>query len=223
MGARDSRHRIVRVWDLPTRLFHWLLVLLVAGAYAAWRFDWMDWHERLGDAVLALVLFRLGWGLVGSDSARFARFLASPAAACRHLAHLLHREPDHQPGHNPAGGWMVVLLLLLLLGETLTGLFVAHDIADVGRFTEITPAGVANAIDSAHSLIWDALLAAIALHVLAIIGYAAFKGQNLLLPMLTGRKALPSSVAPPRVAGLAVAAVVLAVGILAALLIAEVV
>jgi cytochrome b len=224
-GAATARaaggRRAVRVWDLPIRLFHWLAALLVAGAYATWRFNWMGWHELLGEALLALVLFRLGWGVVGSDTARFARFVATPAAAWRHLARARRREPDAQVGHNPAGGWMVLLLLLLLLGETLTGVYVAHDVADVGPLTGVTPPAVADAIDAAHALLWDALLAAVALHILAILGYAAVKGQNLVRPMITGRKRLPAGVPSPRLYGAARAAIVLACGIAAAALIVE--
>ena len=83
---------------------------------------------------------------------------------------------------------MVLLLLVLLLAETLTGLYVANDIADVGPLTEVVPARVADAIDAAHAIVWDVLLAAIVLHVLAIVAYAAAKGQNLLQPMVSGRK-----------------------------------
>jgi cytochrome b len=82
----------------------------------------MDWHLLAGEALLALVFFRIAWGFVGSDTAQFAQFLASPYGATRHFARLLRREPDMQVGHNPAGGWMVLLLLALLLGETLTGI-----------------------------------------------------------------------------------------------------
>jgi cytochrome b len=221
VGANDDRRRVVRVWDGATRLFHWLIVILVAGAYATWRLNWMNWHERLGDAVLALVLFRLAWGCLGSDSARFGRFLTMPQTVWRYLAHALRREPDTRAGHNPAGGWMVALLLLLLLGETLTGLFLAHDIADVGPFTDVTPAAVANAIDALHTILWNALLAAVALHVLAIAFYAAIKGQNLLLPMITGTKVLPASVPQPRIASARRAALVLAVSVAAAVLIAN--
>jgi cytochrome b len=128
----------------------------------------------------------------------------------RYLVHTLRREPDRQAGHNPAGGWMVLLLLFLLLGETLTGLYVANDIADVGPFTEITPAPVANAIAALHVIFWDALLAAIALHLLAILTYAVAMGQNLLLPMITGTKVLPESVPPPRIASPARAAFLIA-------------
>src|SRR5208282_4696133 len=98
--------RVVRVWDLPVRLFHWLVVALVAAAYATWRLNWMGWHAGVGDALLALVLWRLLWGCFGSDTARFSRFLASPRATLHHLAHIRRREPDREAGHNPAGGWM---------------------------------------------------------------------------------------------------------------------
>jgi cytochrome b len=211
----------VLVWDAPTRLFHWLAAALVVAAYVTWRLDWMGWHARAGEALLALLLFRLAWGVVGSDTARFARFVATPAAAWRHLRRVLRREPDAQIGHNPAGGWMVLLLLLLLLAETLTGIFVANDVADVGPLTVVTPARIADAIDAAHALLWNALLAAIALHVLAIFVYAAVKGQNLLGPMITGIKELPESVPPPRLAGLARAALVLAGAVAGAVVIAN--
>ena len=140
--------RIVLVWDAPIRVFHWLIVALVAAAYVTWRLNWMVWHGWAGDAVLALVLFRLLWGFFGGETARFSRFLASPRTALQHLKYAFRREPDRQVGHNPAGGWMVLLLLALLLAETLTGLYVANDIADDGPLTEIVPAWAANAIAS---------------------------------------------------------------------------
>ena len=93
---------------------------------------------------------------------------------------------------------MILLLLLLLLAEALTGIYVANDVADVGPLTEITPARVANAITRAHAVLWDILLGAIMLHVLAIAGYACAKGQNLLWPMITGKKWLPPSMPAPR-------------------------
>jgi cytochrome b len=191
----------VRVWDLPTRLFHWLIVALVAAAYATLRLNWMQWHGWAGEALLAALIFRLLWGFFGSDTARFSHFLGSPRAATRYLKRSLVREPDLQIGHNPAGGWMILLLLVLLLAETLTGIYVANDVADVGPLTEITPAQVANAITTAHGVLWNILLAAIALHILAIAGYAWAKGQNLLLPMISGTKRLPLDMPAPRLAG----------------------
>ena len=205
----SNASRIVVVWDVPIRLFHWLIAILVAVAYATWRLNWMVWHGRIGDALLALLLFRLLWGFFGSETARFSRFLTSPRIAVEHLRYTLLREPDRQVGHNPAGGWMVLFLLVLLLAETLTGLYVANDIADVGPLTGIVPAAVANAIEASHAILWDVLLAAIVLHVLAIVGYAAVKGQNLVRPMVTGTKVLPVSLPAPQIAGLARAALLL--------------
>ncbi len=205
----ESARRLVLVWDAPVRVFHWLLAALVAAAYATWRLNWMVWHGWIGEAVLALVLFRLLWGFFGGETARFSHFIASPRTAVQHLRHAFRREPDRQVGHNPAGSWMVMLLLALLLAETLTGLYVANDIADVGLLTAAVPAWAADAIESAHSILWDVLLAAIALHVLAIAGFAAIKGQNLLRPMITGRKVLPASVAAPRIGSPALAALLL--------------
>lgn len=193
--------RIVLVWDICIRVFHWLIVALIAAAYATWRLNWMVWHGRVGNAVLTLLLFRLAWGFFGGETARFSGFLTSPRTVLQHLKHSLRREPDHQVGHNPAGGWMVLILLALLLLETLTGLYVANDIADEGPLTEIVPAWAADAIASSHAILWDALLAAIVLHVLAIAGFAAIKGQNLLRPMITGTKVLPASAAEPRIGG----------------------
>ena len=81
--------RAVRVWDAPTRLFHWLIAVLVAVAYATWRLNWMVWHARAGETLLALLIFRLLWGFFGSETARFSRFIASPRTAARYLAHVL--------------------------------------------------------------------------------------------------------------------------------------
>jgi cytochrome b len=205
MPTPQPADRDVIVWDLPTRAFHWLTVALVAGAYVTWRLNWMDWHAWCGDALLALLLFRLVWGFVGSDTARFARFLASPRAATHHIARLFTREPDTQVGHNPAGGWMVLLLLALLFGQTLTGVVDNNDVADAGPLTDIMPPAVANTIDALHTWLWEALLAAVALHLVAIATYAAAKRHNLLRPMLTGRKRLPARATPPRRASLALA------------------
>jgi len=216
--ACDDAARTVLVWDLPTRLFHWLTVVLVLAAYVTARLNWMDFHARAGTALLALLLFRLTWGVLGSETARFARFLTSPRVALHHLARLFRREPDAQIGHNPAGGWMVLLLLALLLAEVLTGIVDNNDIADAGPLTDLMPAWLADAISDLHILLWDALLAAVALHLAAIAAYAVIKGHHLLRPMLSGRKRLPASAAPPRIASLALALAALAVSTVAAAL-----
>ncbi|MGH8779717.1 cytochrome b/b6 domain-containing protein [Paraburkholderia sp.] len=218
-SAQDS-DRSVQVWDLPIRLFHWLTVLLVAGAYVTERFNWIDWHVRIGETLFALVLFRLLWGCFGSETARFRSFVASPAAAWGHLRHVFRREADLQVGHNPAGGWMVVLLLALLFVETLSGIYVYNEVADEGPLSARVPAAVANAISTLHALGWYVLIGAVVLHVAAIGLYAVAKGNNLLRPMLTGRKPLPASSRAPRRAPVWLALLALCAGAIAVILLA---
>ena len=193
------RHKVT-VWDLPTRLFHWLAAALVAALWVTERWNWMDWHVLAGETLLALLFFRLLWGLFGSESARFARFLASPRAALHHLAHLFVREPDAEPGHNPAGGWMVVALLGLMTAECLIGIFVNNDVVDAGPFTELAPAWFSNLMTDLHTILFQALIAAVALHVATVALYFLLKGQNLVRPMLTGTKTLPTTTPAPKLA-----------------------
>ncbi len=186
------------VWDLPTRLFHWCAVLLVVAAYVTARLNWVLWHSRIGYVLLGLLLFRLLWGLFGSETAQFSKFLAWPSAAIRHLMRALRRDADAEVGHNPAGGWMVMLLLALMLGQTLTGLYVGNDISDEGPLTEYVSAPVANLIDAMHDLIiWDALAITAAIHVLAILAYLVVKRDNLITPMVTGRKIVSTRIRAP--------------------------
>jgi cytochrome b len=215
LGASEKTGRAILVWDAPTRLFHWLTAALIAVAYITYLLGWMNWHARAGDAALTLVVFRLLWGFFGSQTARFSRFVAAPHAAFAHLGRIFRREPDRQVGHNAAGGWMVLLLLVLVLGEALSGIYVQNDVANQGPLTEITPARVANVITASHRIFWDALLGAILLHVLAIIVYAAAKGQDLLRPMVTGWKTLPPGVAQPPVASTLRATLLLGISALA--------
>ncbi|MGC2128150.1 MAG: cytochrome b/b6 domain-containing protein [Methylovirgula sp.] len=212
--------RTVLVWDWPVRLFHWALVALVPALYLTWRWNWMEWHALAGDALLTLLLFRVLWGFFGSDTARFARFLASPTVALRYLAHLSGGESDIHAGHNPAGGWMVAAMLTLLLAQTLTGLYVQNDVANEGPLTELIPAGIANAITALHAILWNVILVLVALHLLAILAYAVMLRQDLVRPMLTGRELLPASVPVPRIAGSAVALLLLGSAAGAAALIA---
>ena len=213
-GAKETRGRAILVWDFPTRLFHWATVALIVLAYTTYLLGWMDWHAKAGDAVLTLVVFRLLWGFFGSDTSRFSRFVAAPRAAFAHLRRLFFREPDRQVGHNAAGGWMVLLLLALVLAEALSGIYVQNDVANQGPLTDVTPPRIANAITASHWIFWDALLVAVALHILAIAAYAVAKGHDLVRPMITGVKTLPAGVAQPFVASPLHAALLLGVSAL---------
>ncbi len=194
--------RRVKVWDGWVRLFHWSIVLLVIGQYVTVQLSLMEWHIRCGYLVLALLVFRLGWGLVGSDSARFARFLKSPLAALAHLRHLRRREPDTEIGHNAAGGWMVLVLLALLLAQVGSGLFASEEpgesYAAHGPFALRVADALSARLTALHGLGFNLLLGAIGLHVLAVLAYALLKRQDLVRPMVTGFKRLPPGLAAPR-------------------------
>jgi cytochrome b len=200
----------IRVWDLPIRLFHWTIVVLLIICWISEREYWMQVHFVAGYALLSLLLFRLAWGFVGSDTARFDRFLASPARVLAHLARYRRREPDTELGHNAAGGWMVLVLLGLLAVESLSGLFARDDEISEGPLAHLLPGNGTDASLSVHATCWDLILAAVALHVLAILGYWLLKDQNLLRPMITGKKRLPAATRQPRMADPLLAFVILA-------------
>jgi len=202
--------RSVHVWDLPVRLFHWLAVALVAFEYATSRLGWIDWHLLGGRSLLTIVLFRIAWGFVGSESARFTSFVAPPGAALRHLRRILVREPDTRLGHNEAGGWMVVLMLTLLLAETVDGVLLNNDVSNDGPLTEVLPNWSLNLIASLHVWLWYALAVAITLHVAAVAIYGFAKGHRLVPAMVTGRKRVAGSIRAPRMAPLWLAPVLLA-------------
>jgi cytochrome b len=202
----------MRVWDAPTRLFHWAIVLLVATSYVSIQKSWMQVHFLSGYAMLTLLLFRVAWGFIGSDTSRFGRFLKSPAAVVRSLAKFGRRETDDQIGHNAAGGWMVLVMLVLLAVQAGTGLFSNDDVLVDGPLRHLITKARSDQISAIHSFNFNLLLGVIGLHVLAILAYAVVKRQNLLRPMITGRKRLPGATRQPRMASplLALALVVLA-------------
>ena len=202
----------MRIWDLPTRLFHWVLVLLIIGSYVTIKTNMLALHMLCGEAILVLVLWRLVWGLVGSDSARFSRFIRSPFAAIRHLLHFPRREPDTQIGHNEAGGWMVLGLLALLLAQISTGLFGRNDEDFVeGPLSKLIAGPLSEKLMSLHFLIFDVLQIVVLLHVIAIIAYAVVKRHDLVRPMLTGKKRLPAATPAPRMASTVMAVAILVV------------
>src|SRR5437879_2426896 len=123
----DKNEQKVRVWDLPVRLFHWMLVVLLVVSYVSAKAggDWMQLHFWSGYSILTLVLFRIAWGFLGSTTARFSSFVRGPAAGLAHLREVLGSGRPHETGHNPVGGAMVVVLLLAVLLQAGAGLFSA--------------------------------------------------------------------------------------------------
>jgi len=189
----------IRVWDLPVRLFHWTLVVLLIVSYFTGRAggDWMKFHFWSGYAILTLVLFRIAWGFVGSTTARFSHFVKGPVAWLGYLKDLLLGRRTFEIGHNPVGGAMVVVLLFAVLIQAVAGLFsadtdmgtvngpLANLIADkwVDRFTHF------------HKFWVNVLLILTGVHVLAAIFYLVWKRQNLIGAMFTGRRRIDDVVA----------------------------
>jgi cytochrome b len=205
--------RLVKVWDAPTRLFHWALAVLVGFSWFSIHESWMELHFLSGYTILTLLLFRLIWGFVGSDTARFVRFLKSPVAALRHLMHLGRREPDTEIGHNAAGGWMVLVLLALLLVQVVTGLFSNDDVMTDGPLVPLVGKSRSDWFTSIHSLNFTLIEIAVVLHVVAVLAYAVLKRHDLVRPMVTGRKRLPDTLGAPRMTSLWLAIPVLAVAV----------
>jgi len=202
------------VWDLPTRLFHWLLVLLVIVSFATGNIggNAMQYHARSGFVILALLLFRLVWGLLGSQPSRFKTFLKGPAAVLRYAATTLRREPECHLTHNPLGGWSVAALLTVLLVQAGTGLFANDDIATEGPLYGWVSKGTSDWITEAHEVNAGIIVALVVLHVAAVLFHLIYKRDNLLVPMLTVDKPCDTTDGPPgmRPRWLAMAAVTLA-------------
>ncbi|MFT3905835.1 MAG: cytochrome b/b6 domain-containing protein [Steroidobacteraceae bacterium] len=179
-----------KVWDLPVRIFHWSLLLAVAGAWFTHRAGvlYFRYHLWCGYAVLILVSFRILWGWLGTRHARFAHFVRGPGATLRYLGEVLLDRAAHTAGHNPLGAWMVVLLLTLLLGQALTGLFGNDEIFNTGPLVGYVGNATSVALTRIHRQLFDLILIAIGLHVLAVLAHWLFRRENLVLPLFTGRK-----------------------------------
>lgn len=193
-GARVS----VRVWDLPTRLFHWTLLLLVVSSVVTGQFDsilgpgTLEWHKRSGLAILALLLFRLGWGFAGGTHARFASFLRGPRAVIGYARSAFAGGEAAEPaGHNPLGGWSVVAMLVAIALQVGTGLFlVQEDYGFEGPLARHVSGAVSDRLNSIHEANFYAIAALVALHVAAVVYYTVAKRQDLVGAMITGRKRL---------------------------------
>ena len=181
-----------RVWDRPVRVTHWLLVVAVSGSwltskYSATRFAL---HEVCGYTTLVLVMFRVVWGFVGTRHARFAAFLRSPCATLAYLrATVAGRTGTTSVGHNPAGGWSVVALLALLLMQAAAGLFANDEIMHTGPLFGWVSISTSNQLTKLHHVGFRVLQLLVALHLVAIAYYRVVRHDDLVRPMLTGRKA----------------------------------
>lgn len=185
MGGSPASGRRVKVWDWPTRITHWLFVVLIPLAWWTAEEHVFDWHRRIGYILLALLLFRLLWGFIGSSTARFANFVRSPLATWRYV-----RGSDgagKRIGHNPLGAWSVLALLGLMLTQIALGLFAVDvDGLESGPLSDLVSFDAGRTAAELHEIVFNLLLAFVALHVSAILFYAFVRRTNLVGPMVTG-------------------------------------
>ncbi len=194
---KTTRQASTRIWDLPTRLFHWLFAAAVIGAIVTVKVDgsWMDWHLPFGVTALVLLTFRVIWGFTGSRYARFSSFVKGPRAVWHYLRH----PEKHSPaGHSPLGGLSVVALLLVVAVQAGTGLFATDDILTSGPLNQFVSSDTVALLTSIHKWNENILFGLIGLHLLAIAIYA-LRGKQLVPPMITGDvplENLPSNTVP---------------------------
>ena len=186
--ARMTKTMVARIWDAPIRLFHWLLVGLLGFSWWSGKQHEMDWHRLSGYCILALLIFRVYWGFVGGRTARFAQFIRGPRAALAYARSLAQGTYVAEPGHNPIGGWSVVLMLGTLVTMVAAGLFAVDiDGLESGPLADYVSFDQGRTAAGVHGYVFDILLALVALHLVAILFYIVRLRHNLIGPMITGR------------------------------------
>ena len=188
----------IRVWDFPTRIFHWTLAALVIFSFTTGKVGggWMEWHLKSGYAILALLVFRLAWGLVGSRTSRFVHFVRGPRAALAYTRETFRGRPPFTEGHNPMGGWMVMFMLAALLLQATSGLFADDDIATQGPLAAKVSNALVARMTTVHKYNEWVIVGAVALHVIAVATYQWGLKVDLVRPMVFGWKHVPAQLRP---------------------------
>lgn len=185
----DPRTRLV--WDLPIRVMHWGIALAGVGSWLTQEVledDAFRWHVWFGYTMLVLVGTRIVWGFIGPAHARFSGFVRGPRAVLRYARSLVGAPQEMHAGHNPLGGWMVILLLAMLLTQGALGLFANDEIMETGPLFGYVSVETSDRLTDVHEELFDWLAIAAALHVLAVLTYLIVRRENLITPMFTGRK-----------------------------------
>ena len=192
----------VRIWDIWVRLFHWsfaisVVFMLISGG-TGWLF--FDWHRTIGEWVMVLVVFRILWGIVGSSNARLTQLLHSPRSSIEHLTALFKRRLPSERGHNAAGSWAVLLMLLLIGVQAATGFFIADE-------DELIEGALYGSLSSAttelmyriHNINAELLQVVVIVHVVMVFAYLFYGRQNLITTMIHGSMKWLSDAALPRI------------------------
>jgi cytochrome b len=194
----DSSHKVL-IWDLPVRLFHWLLVICFFGAYITAEIDELKIiHFTLGYTLAALIVIRIAWGFIGTTHAKFSNFIRHPKAAISYLRSMIRREHPTDVGHNPAGALAIVALLSLGLLVSLTGWSTLHEM--VGEWAE-----------EVHEVLANFMLVIVVVHIVAVVGGSFLQKENLVKAMITGKKTALDKDAIPESKSLLAIALLLAV------------
>jgi len=188
--SQDFENR--RVWDIPTRLFHWALVISVTIGWLLGEnmsFSNINWHFWLGYTTGGLIVFRLIWGIIGPPHARLSTLFPSPREIRTYLSHVLERRPSGVAGHNPLGALSVLALLATLTLQVVTGLFSeSDDFFSSGPLADTVPNSFVLLANEVHEASSGILITLIGLHVGALLFYLIWKRENLIRPMITGIK-----------------------------------
>jgi len=189
------------IWDLPTRLFHWSLVAAVAASWWTAKYEESETHAAIGYAVLGLILFRLIWGIAGSETSQLAALAAPPLQVVGHLQRLFRKgKLQHEAGHNAAGGYAVLLLLACITIQAVTGLFLYDEELFWGPLNDLVSGRTAERLRDLHRWNFNVLQGLVVFHLLAILFYGLAKGLNLVRPMVSGRAFLPPGSSEPHTA-----------------------
>ncbi|UJF17592.1 cytochrome b/b6 domain-containing protein [Vibrio sp. SS-MA-C1-2] len=180
----------IQIWDSFVRGYHWLQVAILGGLWYTGEQGLMEWHFSLAYLLMTLLLSRLIWGFIGSDTAKFSYFIKSPATVIRYLK---NPEQVKTIGHNPIGSYMVALFFILLTLQITTGLFANDDILSEGPLAQYISYDLSGQLTGIHHQIFNVLQAAVVIHILAIFIYRAVKKENLTTPMITGKKEFTES------------------------------
>jgi cytochrome b len=186
--TKDSK--TIKVWDLPVRIFHWSLVILFIAAYVtnALGTDYFKYHLWCGYAIIVIVGFRITWGLVGTYHAQFINFIRNPVTTIKYAIQSVKNTEKHYAGHNPLGAVMVIVLLLTVLIQAITGLFTNDEILNVGPLYGYITDELSLKLTSLHRHLFYWILAAVVLHVIAVLAHVFFKRDNIIKAMFTGNK-----------------------------------
>lgn len=188
---RSAPSAAVRVWDLPVRLFHWMLVLAVAGALVTGYLlnrSWLTFHVASGTAIIGLIVTRIVWGFLGTRHARFASFLVSPTATIQHTRELIGGHAHRHLGHNPLGAWMIVALLLALTALALTGVIVLGGFFKSGPLAYAVSFSDGRFLREIHSILAVGLVVLVGLHLAGTLFESLRSRENLVAAMITGKK-----------------------------------